>query len=208
PNYATGHHWYALYLSAMGRHDEAIAEMKRAQELDPFSIIINTELGLPYLFAGRYDEAIAQLGKAIEMDPNFAFAHLALAQAYEGNGKYEQAIAEREESIRLSGGDIPSAWVALAGQLKQAYQTLGEKGYWQKQLEVAKKLYEQHEAPAEQVAEMYAIVGDKDEAFAWLEKSYEQHEDALVFLKIRQAFDDLRPDPRFADLTRRVGLPQ
>jgi TolB-like protein len=208
PNYATGHHWYALYLSAMGRHDEAIAEMKRAQELDPFSIIINAESGLPYLYARRYDEAITRFQKAIEMDPNFAFAHNALAVAYERKGRYQEAIAEEQKAIQLAGGEIPQTWTVLTGQLKNAYQTLGEKGYWQKRLEITRKLHEQHAGAAEIVAEIYAILGDKEQAFAWLEKSYQQHEDFLVFLKIQPAFDDLRSDPRFADLVRRVGLPQ
>jgi TolB-like protein len=207
PNYATGHHWYSLYLSAMGRHDEAIAEMKRAQELDPFSIIINAESGLPYLYARRYDEAIEQFKKAIEMDPNFAFAHNALAVAYERKDRYQEAIAEEQKEIQLAGGDIPQTWTVLTGQLKNTYQTLGEKGYWQKRLEPTIKSYDRHETTAEQVAETYAILGDKEQAFAWLEKSYQEHEDFLVFLKIQPSFDNLRSDPRFAELVKRVGLP-
>ncbi|HVS81527.1 MAG TPA: tetratricopeptide repeat protein [Pyrinomonadaceae bacterium] len=206
PNYATGHHWYSLYLSAMGRHDEAIAEMKRAQELDPFSIVINAELGLPYLYARQYDQAIIRFQKAIEMDPSFAFAHFALGEAYDRKGRYEEAIAEHEKALALAGGDAPQVWSAMTGQLEGANQTLGEKGYWQKRLELTKKLYEQHAATAEAVAEMYAIVGDKEQAFAWLEKSYQQHEDFLVFLKIQPEFDALHSDPRYADLLRRVGL--
>jgi eukaryotic-like serine/threonine-protein kinase len=206
PNYATGHHWYSLYLSAIGRHDEAIAQMKRAQELDPFSIVINAELGLPYLYARQYDQAIIQFQKAIEMDPSFAFAHFALGEAYDRKGRYEEAIAEHEKALELAGGDVPQVWPAMTGQLKGAYQSLGEKGYWQKRLELTKKLYEQHAATAEAVAEMYAIVGDKEQAFAWLEKSYQQHEDFLVFLNIQPEFDALHSDPRFAELMRRVGL--
>jgi len=83
PSYATGHHWYSIYLSAMGRPQEAIEEMTKAQEFDPFSLIIDTELGLPYLYAHQYDQAIAHFQKAIEMDPSFAFAHFALAEAYD-----------------------------------------------------------------------------------------------------------------------------
>src|SRR5207245_4293090 len=112
---ATGHHWYSLYLSAMGRHNEAIAEMKRAQELDPFSIIINTELGLPYLYARQYDQAIAQFQKAIEMDPKFAFAHFGLADAYDRKGRYQEAIEQHQKAIELAGGEVPAPWVMMTG---------------------------------------------------------------------------------------------
>ena len=203
PNYATGHHWYALYLSCMGRHDEAIAEMKEARELDPFSIIINTELGLPYLYAHQYDQAIEHFQKAIEMDPNFAFAHFALGEAYDRKGRYTEALAEHDKAIALAGNASP-AWFAMAGQLKGAYETLGGKDYWRNRLELTKNLYEQHAATARAVAEIYAILGDKEQSLAWLEKSYQRHDNLLVFLRIQPEFDDIRSDPRFEALVQKV----
>ena len=180
--------------------------MKRAQELDPFSTIINAELGLPYFYARRYDEAIAQFKKAIEMDPNFAFSHFVLARVYEQRQNYEAAIAERRKATELIGGDIPQTWIALAGQT-ETYRTLGEKGFWQKRLEATIKSYEQHETTAEQVAGTYAILGDKEQAFAWLERAYHEHRDLIIWLNTDPILEPLRSDLRFHDLARRVGLP-
>jgi tetratricopeptide (TPR) repeat protein len=203
PSYATGHHWYSVYLSAMGRHQEAIAEMTKAQELDPFSLIINTELGLPYLYAREYDRAITHFQKAIEMDPNFAFAHFALAEAYDRKGRYEDALAEHDKSIALAG-EPSQGWLAMTGLLKDTYQTLGGKDYWQKRLEVTRKLYDEHAVTPKAVAEIYAVVGDKEQALGWLEKSYQEHDRFLVFLKVQSEFDTLRGDPRFEALIAKV----
>jgi adenylate cyclase len=203
PSYATGHHWYSVYLSAVGRHQEAIAEMTKAQELDPFSLIINTELGLPYLYAREYDRAITHFQKAIEMDPNFAFAHFALAEAYDRKGRYEDALAEHDKSIALAG-EPSQGWLAMTGLLKDTYQTLGGKDYWQKRLEVTRKLYDEHAVTPKAVAEIYAVVGDKEQALGWLEKSYQEHDRFLVFLKVQSEFDTLRGDPRFEALIAKV----
>ena len=204
PNYATGHQWYALYLSCMGQHDEAIAEMKKAQELDPFSIIINTELGLPYLYAHQYDQAAEQFQKAIEMDPTFPFAHFALGEAYDRKGRYQEALKEREKGISLAGGYASPAWFAMTGHLKGAYEALGGENYWLNQLELTRGLYEQGAVTAKAVAEIYAILGDKDQAIDWLQTALQQHDDLLVFLRVQSDFDDMRSDPRFESLVKKV----
>jgi TolB-like protein len=204
PSYATGHHWYSIYLSAMGRHQEAIAEMKKAQELDPFSLIINTELGLPYLSARQYDQAIAHFQKAIEMDPSFAFAHFAVAEAYDRKGRYDEALAEHDKAIALAGGEPSQGWLALTGLLKDTYQKLGGTNYWQTRLELTRKLYNEHAVTTKAVAEIYAILGDKEQALGWLEKSYQEHDRFLVFLKVQSEFDNLRADPRFEALLHKV----
>jgi len=204
PSYATGHHWYSIYLSAMGRHQEAIAEMKEAQELDPFSLIINTQLGLPYLYARQYDQAIAHFQKAIEMDPSFAFAHYALAEAYDRKGRYDEALAEHDKAIALVGGEPSQGWLAMAGLLKDTYQKSGGTNYWQTRLELTRKLYNEHAVTAKAVAEIYAILGDKEQALGWLEKSYQEHDRFLVFLKVQSEFDNLRADPRFEALLHKV----
>jgi len=204
PNYATGHQWYSLYLSAMGRHQEAIAEMTKAQELDPFSLIINTELGLPYLYAHQYDEAITHFQKAIEMDPNFAFPHFALAEACDRKGRYEEALAEHDKATALAGGDPSECWLTMTGLLKDTYKKLSGKDYWQNRLELTKTSYDEHTATAKAVAEIYAIVGDKEQALSWLEKSYQEHDGFLVFLKIQSEFDNMRADPRFEELVSRI----
>jgi tetratricopeptide (TPR) repeat protein len=133
PNYATGHQWYSIYLSTRGRHQEAISEMTKAQELDPFSLIINTELGLPYLYAHQYDQAIAHFQKAIEMDPNFAFVHFALAEAYDRKGRYKEALAEHDKAVALAG-EPSQPWLTMTGLLKDTYKTLGRKAIGRRNL--------------------------------------------------------------------------
>ena len=213
PNYSTGHQWYSIYLSVVGRQDEAILEMEKAKELDPFSIIINTELGCPYLYSKRYDRAVECFTKALEMDPNFPFAHFALAEAYDRIGRFSEALAEHEKAIDLAhrgqafdlgGGDAPRAWYALTGPLQNAYGALRGPIYWQGRLESEKKLYEQGTTTATGLADIYAILGDKEQALVWLAKAYEQSDDFLVFINIKPQFDKLRPDSRFRALVNKI----
>jgi serine/threonine protein kinase/TolB-like protein len=212
-NYSTGHQWYSIYLSVLGRQNEAISEMEKAQELDPFSIIINTELGCPYLYSKRYDRAIECFSKAIQMDPDFPFAHFALAEAYDRTGRFHEALEEHEHAIDLAlrgqafdlaGGDAPRAWYALTGPLQNAYGALRGATYWQARLESAKKSYEEDTATATRLAEIYAILGDKEQALAWLAKAYEQSDDFLVFINIQPQFDKLRSDLRFQALVNKI----
>ena len=213
PNYSTGHQWYSIYLSVTGRGDEAIAEMERARELDPFSIIINTELGCPYLYSKRYARAIEYFRKAVEMDPNFPFAHFALAEAYDRVGRYREAwdehekaleLAQRGRAVDLSGGDAPRAWYALTGPLQNARREIGGASYWQDQLASTTKLHEDGSTTATAVASVYAILGDNEQAIAWLEKAYQQSDDFMVFINIQPQFEMLRGDSRFRALMDKV----
>jgi TolB-like protein/class 3 adenylate cyclase/Flp pilus assembly protein TadD len=213
PNYSTGHQWYSIYLAVTGRLTEAIAEMEKARELDPFSIIINVELGCPYLYSKQYDRAIEYFQKALEMDSDFPFAHFALAEAYDQTGRYEQALAEHEKALELArrgqaidlgGGDAPRAWYALTGPLQNAYKQLRGPNYWQDRLVSATKLYDDGRATASAVAGIYAILGDKEQAVDWLEKAYEESDDFLVFLNIQPQFENLRSEPRFRALVKKI----
>ena len=213
PNYSTGHQWYSIYLSVTGRGDEAIAEMERARELDPFSIIINTELGCPYLYSKRYARAIEYFRKAVEMDPNFPFAHFALAEAYDRVGRYREAwdehekaleLAQRGRAVDLSGGDAPRAWYALTGPLQNARREIGGASYWQDRLASTTKLHEDGSTTATAVASVYAILGDNEQAIAWLEKAYQQSDDFMVFVNIQPQFEMLRGDSRFRALMDKV----
>jgi TolB-like protein len=213
PNYSTGHQWYSIYLAVAGRFTEAIAEMEKARELDPFSIIINVELGCPYLYSKQYDRAIEYFQKGLEMDSDFPFAHFALAEAYDQTGRYEQALAEHEKALELArrgqaidlgGGDAPRAWYALTGPLQNAYKQLRGPNYWQDRLVSATKLYDDGRATASAVAGIYAILGDKEQAVDWLEKAYEQSDDFLVFLNIQPQFENLRSEPRFRALVKKI----
>jgi TolB-like protein/class 3 adenylate cyclase/Flp pilus assembly protein TadD len=213
PNYSTGHQWYSIYLSVTGRADEAIAEMERARELDPFSIIINTELGCPYLYSKRYARAIEYFRKAVEMDPNFPFAHFALAEAYDRVGRYREAwdehekaleLAQRGRAVDLSGGDAPRAWYALTGPLQNARREIGGASYWQDRLASTTKLHEDGSTTATAVASVYAILGDNEQAIAWLEKAYQQSDDFMVFVNIQPQFEMLRGESRFRALMDKV----
>src|SRR5438046_2912016 len=213
PNSSTCHQWYSIYLAGAGRFTEAIAEMEKARELDPFSIIINVELGCPYLYSKQYDRAIEYFQKALEMDSDFPFAHFALAEAYDQTGRYEQALAEHEKALELArrgqaidlgGGDAPRAWYALTGPLQNAYKQLRGPNYWQDRLVSATKLYDDGRATASAVAGIYAILGDKEQALAWLANAYEQSDDFLVFINIQPQFDRLRSDLRFQALVNKI----
>jgi TolB-like protein/Flp pilus assembly protein TadD len=203
PNYPTAHHWYGCNnLLVTGRFDEAIAEGKRAQELDPLSLIINADLGYDYIYARRYDQAIEQLRKTIEMDQSFYYAHRLLGQAYDLKGSFPEALAEYQKAGQLSDDPLVLAFLghayAASGQRDEALQTLNQLA------EIAGHRY----VSAYSVAMVYAELGEKDQALNWLEKGYQERATKMVFLKIDPFFDNLRSDPRFVELVRRVGLPQ
>jgi serine/threonine-protein kinase len=207
PNYATGHHWYAEYLSAMGRHQEAIAEIKRAQELDPLSMIISYVVGDTYLKARQYDSAIEQFRKTIEMDQTFGRSHRSLGNAYVEKGMYEQAISEFQTADTLARVD-PEKAAKTAKALLDAYAAAGPQGFWRKQLDVLKEQSEQESVSPYSIATVYARLGDLNQALTWLEKAYHDHDAYLVYLKIDPEFDRFRSDPHIIDLMRRIGLPQ
>jgi len=213
PNYSTGHQWYSIYLSILGRNEEAIAEMEKARELDPFSIIIATELGCPYLYSKQYDRAIEYFHKAVEMDPDFPFAHFALAEGLDRKGQYDEALEAHDKAIELArrggafdlaGGNAPRAWYALSGPLQNTYAARGGPNYWQHRLESTKQSYEQGTTTATAVAEIYAILGDNEQALAWLEKAFKEADDFLVFINIQPEFENLRTYPPYQALVQKI----
>jgi TolB-like protein/Tfp pilus assembly protein PilF len=202
PGYAVGHNWYAGYLMYLGRFDEGIAEAKRARELDPLSLAINNALGGRLLLAGRDNEAIEQIQRTLDMDPNFAPAHSRLGWAYLRNGTYEQAISEFQKAIALS--DSPDFLIDLG----YAYAVAGNRDQAQKILAQLKRKRERGFASSSALAIVYGALDEKDEAFAWLQKSYEERDPQLTYLKVGPRFDPLRKDPRFRELLRRMNFPQ
>jgi len=201
PNYATAHHWYGVtYLAKMQRFDEAIAEMKRAQELDPLSLAINADVGNTYTQARQYDKAIEQLRKAIEMDQSFYFAHAQLGMAYQMKHDFQDAIAEYQKARELN--DDPFV-LALLGNV---YAASGRRDEALRILDQLKQLSKQRFVYAYGIALVYAGLGDKDQAFQWLEKSLQDHEARINRLKVDPFFDSLRSDPRYGDLIHRIGL--
>jgi TolB-like protein/DNA-binding winged helix-turn-helix (wHTH) protein/Tfp pilus assembly protein PilF len=201
PNYASGHHWYAEFLSLVGRHEQAIAESGRARELDPLSNIINTWVGSRYFFARQYDKAIEQYRNAVEMDPHFVPAHLVLGHAYEQKGMLQEAIAEIERAVSLSAGSpVYVASLAhacgLAGRRTQAVKLLGD----------LQKTAAQRFVSSYDLALAHLGIGENARAFELLNQAVEERSPRAAFLGVEPRFDGLRADPRFRKLMREVGL--
>ena len=203
PNYATAHQWYGSSgLAALGQFDDAVAEVKRAIALDPLSLVINTDLGNTYYRARRYDEAVEQMRKTLEMDPAFYYAHWNLGSALAAKGALKPAIEEYEKARALN--DDPS----MLGLLANAYAKSGNKAEALKirdQLEsISKKRY----VSGYSFALAYLGLGNKEEAFRWLEKAYDDRAgDALRFVKVEPLLDPLRGDPRFEALVAKIFPP-
>jgi tetratricopeptide (TPR) repeat protein len=200
PSLVEAHQEYAFYLTAMGRLAEAMAEAKRAQQLDPFSYPVNETLGMVYYNARQYDQAIAQYRQAAELEPNNPRTPRSLARIYEQMGRYEDAVTARQRAMTLSG-DPPEEVEALA----RAYSEPGPEGYWMWRLERLKGRYVRNPSTT---AAIYAHLGDKDQAFAWLEKAYAARSIDMIWLKVNPLWDSLRSDPRFQDLLRRMNFPE
>lgn len=184
----------------MKRFDEAIDEVKRAQELDPLSLVINVDLGYTYLYARQYDKAIEQLKKTVEMEQSFDLAHSVLCTAYVVKGLLPESIAEGQKVKQWN--DDPYL-IALLGN---AYGASGKRDEALKTIEQIEEVSKQRYIPAYNFAIVYTALGDKDKAFAELEKSYQDHANEMIFLQVDPLLDPLRDDPRFQDLLRRVSM--
>jgi TolB-like protein/DNA-binding winged helix-turn-helix (wHTH) protein/Flp pilus assembly protein TadD len=201
PGYATAHQWYAAHLIVLGRNGEAIEEMRKAESLDPLSLIIGADLADFLVIAHSYDESIRESRKTIEMDPNFALAHNQLGQAYLQKHMPDEAIAELQKAVQLSGSS-PTCMANLA----RAYVASGKRSEAVTLLNDLKKRSNSSYSHASEIAVIYVALGDTDQAMSWLEKGYEERFNPSVLL--RPGFDPLRSDPRFEDLLHRIGLPR
>jgi TolB-like protein/Tfp pilus assembly protein PilF len=202
-NDARTHAFYGWFLIALGQSDAGVAESRRAQALDPLSVETNALVGQNLHFARRYDEAIQQLRSTIDMDANYWLAHSVLGRSYEQQGKLTEAIAEFQRALDLET-DVPENYAMLA----HAYALAGKKSESEKLLSQLREMSAKRHVPPYNVAIIYAGLGDKDQALAWLERAYADRSFYLTWLKYDPQLDSLRSDPRFADLLRRVGLPQ
>jgi TolB-like protein/Flp pilus assembly protein TadD len=202
PRNATAHHFFGFYLGLMGRYEEGYTELKRAIRLDPHSGVIHCSLGFVYSTARRYEQAIEQLEKALELDPGMAGAQGVLGYTYLFKSMYEPAIAALRKGVELSQG----ASVFLAS-LGEAYAAAGSRAEAQKTLEQLTELSKQRYVMPYPVARIYTALGKKDEALRWLETAYRERAALMVFLKIDPRLDDLRSEPRFQDLLRRMNFP-
>jgi len=202
PGDVRAHNWYAGYLMYVGRFEEGIAEAKRARELDPLSLPVNNALAGRLLVAGRVDEALAQLKETLEMDPHFAPAHQTLGWAYLHNGKNEEAVREFQQALQLSGADDTERLVDLGF----AYAIVGKREQARKILVKLKKLHDRQLAPSGSIAVLYGGLGEFNQAFAWLEKAYQERDPELTYLKVGRRFEPLRKDARFQNMVQRIGL--
>lgn len=201
PGYTTAHLWYALYLAAMNRMDEAVAAVKRAQELDPLSLIINFNVARVLYFAGEYDEAEDQCLKALEMYPNFAVGHRRLGQIYAQKQMHEKAIEEFGKALSLVGDDTETMSV-----MGHTYAAWGKRTDAEMSLEALKELSKRIYVSPYSLARVHAGLGQLAEAFAWLDKVHQERHGILVYIKVEPAFENLNSDPRFHDLLRRMAL--
>jgi eukaryotic-like serine/threonine-protein kinase len=202
PAHPTASHWYAEYLMTMGRHEAAIARIKNSQDLDPLSLIISVAIGRDFYMARRYDDALQQLRRTVELDPNYPVTYWVLGLLLRQMGRYELAIAEGEKGVKLSGGSpllnaALAQTFATAGRKEKAIQILDDLTNLSKQKYVAPYFF----------AGIHVGLGEDDRAIEYLEKSYEEHSHWLIYLHLDPSMDRLRSNPRFQDLSRRIGLP-
>ncbi len=201
PNYATAHQWYAEFLAAMGRFDEAFAEVKRAQELDPLAPIKYASAGVIYWLARQFDAAIEQFEKALELDPNYSIALTWLGASYLLKGMYDEAMLAIQKQMTVDGRSP-----TIIEEFRNAYEKSGIKGAHQSYINRWKKLSEQYYVSPFRLAQAYAFLDEKDQAFEWLDKAYEERSPMLVYLRNYPSFDNLRSDPRFKALLKKIGL--
>jgi len=202
PNYATAHHWLGADLSNLKRFDDSLVELRRAEELDPLSPIIGTNLGDTLVFARRYDEAITQYKRTLVRNPNFPYAHLALARAYGAKGMYPEAIAEARTSIELNSGSAAKGflglWLAKSGKRDETVKLLGE----------LKQESTRNYVQSFTLALIYIALGDKEEALNHLEKHMSSRAETASSYAVDPELDELRSEPRFKEMLKRMNLPE
>jgi TolB-like protein/class 3 adenylate cyclase/Tfp pilus assembly protein PilF len=199
--YAQAHQYYADFVKSFGRFDEALEEMKKALTLDPLSYSINTGIGHVLYLSRKYDLAIDQYRKVVESDPAFVPARLWFGRPYMQKGMFKEAIQQSEEAVKLAN----ESTVSLA-TLGQAYASAGNKGDARKILDRLLERSKKQYVPSYWIALVQMSIGNKDEAFAWLEKAYNERSSWLVWANVEPRFDTLRSDPRFTSLLVRIGF--
>jgi TolB-like protein/Flp pilus assembly protein TadD len=200
--YPFSHHWYALYLAAMMRFDEAITQEKRAQELDPLSLIINKNVGTIYYYARQHDRAIEQYEKTLELAPDFSRSHFFLGLAYLAKSMFEEAVLAFQNAIRTAGENG-----VLMGALGHAYARSGRTDEAEQILHALQQRMQRQYVPSFNLVMIYAGLGMNDDAFKCMEQAVEERSSWLVSLKVEPLFDKLRSDARYSALSNRVGLP-
>ena len=202
PNYATALQWHAEYLSLIGRYDEAISEIRRAIELMPDSPVMHHNAGQIYQAARRYDEAIAEYGIVLRLDPTFASSRAFMGLAYKRKGMTDKAMELDLENVVALGDPTQ---IAVIRRLTNSYRSNGFAGYLREAITV--ELEDNPDRDAYRIAGCYAMLGEKDLAFQYLDRAYQLHHSDLLSMNVDPELDSLRSDPRFLSLRRKVGLP-
>ncbi|HXM35011.1 MAG TPA: tetratricopeptide repeat protein, partial [Pyrinomonadaceae bacterium] len=200
PRYPTAHHWYSEYLAAKGAFEAAIRAAKRSEELDPLSLIITVNVADVLYFARQYDQAIKQIERVLELDSPFWLTHMVMGKSQAQRGLYAEAIDELQKAEELLAGDAE-----VLSVLSFAYAAAGRRSEALKTLQQLKEQAKRH-LPTYHFAIIHAGLGEKEQAFDWLERAFEMRAVDLFNLKVEPMFDSLRQDPRFPNLLRRVGL--
>jgi eukaryotic-like serine/threonine-protein kinase len=202
PNNASAHQWYGDFLTRMGRFDEARTELKKAQDLDPLSLLTNTSLGRQLYFTRQYDAAVQQLKKTLDIDPKFVPAQHAIEAAYAQNGMFKEAIGERQKVLTLSGNPD------LAAAIGEDFNTFGYPGVMKSWLEGLKEVSKRGYVSSYNIAQIYARLGDKNQALASLEVALDQRDSNLTYVRVEPAFDEIRTEPRFQKVVQQLAMPQ
>jgi DNA-binding winged helix-turn-helix (wHTH) protein/TolB-like protein/Flp pilus assembly protein TadD len=202
PNDPVAHQWHAVYLLAAGRPDEAMAEVRTAQRLDPLSLAINTDVGFHLLYNGRYAEAITQLQSVLGMKSDFGLAHLWLARAFLGAGRLEESLAEA-----ASAESVIPGWPVIIVQRGYTLGVMGRADEARAVLGELQQMSSKRFITAYGMALVYTGLGDKEQAFAWLDKAFAERSHWLMWLRLDPRWKALRGDPRFAELVGRLKYP-
>ena len=202
PGYATAHQWYANYLMAVGRTAEALTEIKRALELDPLSLAINSAAGWHFYLARQYNQAIEQQQHTLDLDSSFNPAHAILGLAWAQKGEYAKAISEFETAVSRAAGNPD-----YSAELGRIYALSGNRPKAQAILEELLRLSRQHYVSPYSIARVYAALGDNNQALDWLNKAVQERNSELIFVRVEPDFTSLHADPRFAELIRQMGFP-
>jgi serine/threonine-protein kinase len=201
PNSPTAHQWYSRYFISLGRNEEALAEDKYAQELDPLSLIINMCVGMDFLYMKQFDRALDQLQKTLDLDPNFPWAYLYLGECYEQQGKFDMAITAYKRAIISAGISLE-----VLADMGYTYAKAGRKEEAVKVLRELLQYSEQGNSVSWEIAVVYNGLGDKENAFRWLERAADEHNYGCILLKTDRFWDNVRSDPRFIALLKKMGL--
>jgi TolB-like protein/Tfp pilus assembly protein PilF len=199
-NSAVAHYWYGDFLTRMGRLEEAKLELRKAQELDPLSLLTNTSVGRQLYFARQYEAAIQQLKKTLDMDATFVPAQNGIEDAYVQSGMYQEAVGEQQRVLAVSGNPD------FAAAVGESYRRSGYAGVLQFILGGLQEESKRGYTPPYNIAQIYARLGDRDQSLAWLERAYNDRDSKLTYLKVDPAFDELNSDPRFHQLLQRLAV--